>query len=69
MDIHVDIRGFLEIHVWICYGFSEQGMGFNCASLPIEVYTQVAIYGRRDMGPISNHIGPISAPDIGAISK
>ena len=26
MDIHVDIRGFLEIHAWICYGFSEQGL-------------------------------------------
>ena len=26
MDIHVDIRGFLEIHVWICYGFSDQGL-------------------------------------------
>ena len=25
MDIHVDIRGFLEIHGWICYGFSDQG--------------------------------------------
>jgi len=25
MDIHFDIRGFLEIHVWICYGFSDQG--------------------------------------------
>jgi len=25
MDIDVDIRGFLEIHVWICYGFSDQG--------------------------------------------
>jgi len=25
MDIHFDIRGFLEIHVWICYGFSNQG--------------------------------------------
>jgi len=25
MDIHVDIRGFLEIHAWICYGFSDQG--------------------------------------------
>jgi len=24
MDIHVDIRGFLEIHVWIWYGFSDQ---------------------------------------------
>jgi len=24
MDIHVDIRGFLEIHAWICYGFSDQ---------------------------------------------
>jgi len=26
MDIHVDIRGFLEIHAWICYGFSDQGI-------------------------------------------
>ena len=26
MDIHVDIRGFLEIHAWICYGFSDQGV-------------------------------------------
>jgi len=25
MDIHVDIRRFLEIHAWICYGFSDQG--------------------------------------------
>jgi len=25
MDIHVDIRGFLEIHAWICYGFSDRG--------------------------------------------
>jgi len=25
MDFHVDIRGFLEIHAWICYGFSDQG--------------------------------------------
>jgi len=25
MDIHVDIRGFLEIHAWICCGFSDQG--------------------------------------------
>jgi len=27
MDIHVDIRGFLETHVWIwiCYGFLDQG--------------------------------------------
>jgi len=23
MDIHVDIRGFFEIHAWICYGFSD----------------------------------------------
>jgi len=28
MDIHVDIRGFLEIHVWIFYGFSDQGKYF-----------------------------------------
>jgi len=25
MDIHVDIRGLLEIHAWICHGFSDQG--------------------------------------------
>ena len=25
MDIYVDIRVFLEIHAWICYGFSSQG--------------------------------------------
>jgi len=25
VDIHVGIRGFLDIHVWICYGFSDQG--------------------------------------------
>jgi len=29
MDIHVDIRGFLEIHAWICYGFSDQGSLVN----------------------------------------
>jgi len=26
MDIHVDIRVFLEIHAWICYGFSDKGL-------------------------------------------
>ena len=25
MDIHVDIRGVLETHAWICHGFSDQG--------------------------------------------
>jgi len=25
MVIHIDIRGFLRIHVWICYRFSYQG--------------------------------------------
>ena len=25
MNIHVEIRRFLEIHAWICYGFSDQG--------------------------------------------
>jgi len=29
MDIHVDIRGFLGIHAWICYGFSDQGTVFS----------------------------------------
>jgi len=28
MDIHVDICGFLEIHEWVCYGFSDHG-GIN----------------------------------------
>ena len=30
MDIHVEIRGFSEIHVWICYGFSDRGWCTNC---------------------------------------
>jgi len=25
MDIHVDIRGILDIYVWICYRFSDKG--------------------------------------------
>jgi len=25
MDIHIDVRGFFEIHAWLCYGFSDQG--------------------------------------------
>ena len=25
MNIHMDNRGFLEIHVWICFCFSDQG--------------------------------------------
>jgi len=25
MDIHVDIREFLDIDAWVCYGFSDQG--------------------------------------------
>jgi len=25
MDIHFDIREFLDTHAWICYGFSDQG--------------------------------------------
>ena len=36
MDIHVDIRRFLEIHAWICNGLSDQGslgvVGFRLAS-------------------------------------
>jgi len=36
MDIHVDIRGFLEIHAWICYGFSDQGKQRH-ASLTIQI--------------------------------
>jgi len=35
MDIHVDIRGFLEIHAWICYGFSDQGgVGYEYCGAP-----------------------------------
>jgi len=26
IDIYVDIRGYLVIYVWICYGFSNQGI-------------------------------------------
>jgi len=26
MNIHIDIREFFDIHVWICYGFSDQGI-------------------------------------------
>jgi len=25
MDIHMDNRGLKEIHLWICYGFLDQG--------------------------------------------
>jgi len=33
MDIHVDIRGFLEIHAWVCYGFSDQGISaYDCTT-------------------------------------
>jgi len=33
MDIHVDIRGFLEIHAWVCYEFSDQGGCIAAANL------------------------------------
>jgi len=26
MGIHMDNREFSEIHAWICYGFSDQGL-------------------------------------------
>jgi len=50
MDIFVDIREFLEIHVWIFYGFSDQGWtapskgkafyaAFACI-LPIQLYAE-----------------------------
>jgi len=28
MDIYDEIRGFLEIRVWICCGLSDQGYGW-----------------------------------------
>jgi len=31
MDIRVDIRGFLEIHACLCYGFSDQGVAYPCS--------------------------------------
>jgi len=32
IDIHVDIRGFLEFHLWIPYGFSDQGVALYSLS-------------------------------------
>jgi len=34
VDIHMVKRGFLEIHVWICYGFLGPGSKkiFHCVS-------------------------------------
>jgi len=34
MYIYVDIRGFLEIHAWICYGFPDQSFGLGHKGLP-----------------------------------
>ena len=31
MDIYVDSRRFLKIHVWICYGFLDQGVGLRAS--------------------------------------
>jgi len=39
MDIHVDIRGFLEIHAWICYGFSDQGLPYNREMIALSLQT------------------------------
>jgi len=34
MDMHVDTHVFLEIYVWICYGFSDQrGLVLRSAKL------------------------------------
>jgi len=43
MNIHVDIRGFLEIHVRICYGFSDQ--------------RQLLIYIRKNKYVINKTVG------------
>jgi len=40
MDIHKGIRGFSEIHVWICYGFSDQGYSHayvNTREIPLRM--------------------------------
>jgi len=38
MDIHVDIRGYFELHAWICYGFSDQGFDSTSSSDVIDTY-------------------------------
>jgi len=50
MDIHIDIHGFLEIHVWICYGFSDQGHR-------VQMYQSQFF---EEHVPVANHI--FSAP-------
>jgi len=45
MYIHVDIRGFLEIHAWICYGFSDQGT--SCDNSPSLQQTNIRRLFRR----------------------
>jgi len=39
MDDQVDIRGFLEVHVWILYGFSDQGRKL-CSAKKVVVFAQ-----------------------------
>jgi len=38
MDINVDISGFLEIHVWICYGVLDQGIFLNFSLTAISTF-------------------------------
>jgi len=49
MDIHFDIRGFLEIHAWICYGFSDQGYVIYC-SLLIGYFRNVSCMWNQNYG-------------------
>ena len=47
MDIHSDIRGFLEIHVWISYGFSDQGLDIShWTSRLVEMYCRSCLLTR-----------------------
>jgi len=52
MDINVNIRGFLEIHVWICYGFSVLGKrkerGANIGATQLAPKTHSVGYKRHN---------------------
>jgi len=49
MDIHVDIRGFLEIHAWICHGFSDQGAHLQSKDIHVrdsKLFLQITYSGK-----------------------
>jgi len=53
MDIHVDIRGFLRINVWICSGFSDQG------GVVLSLFSPSARHRMRDMFHELATAGPV----------